>query len=126
MRRMPQHYSNQRVRPEPDKRALARLMLLLLCGVVLAGGFITAVGQHATAVEYGYRSERLREQRERLLEEQQRLLLASSEAVAPERLEQAARKIGLQPVRAAQVSRAASRARTHVNNSGAGTARRLH
>ena len=54
-------------------------------------------------MRYGYRSEELRRERERLLAEQRRLLVALEESNSPARLERAAREIGLEPARPAQV-----------------------
>jgi cell division protein FtsL len=84
-----------------------RLVLLLVCGLVLSGGFVFAAGQRFSAVRYGYKSEELRRERERLLEEQRRLILAREQATSPAQLESAARAIGMQPVRPSQVEGAA-------------------
>jgi cell division protein FtsL len=104
MRRLPSTQRNFTITRERDRRAFSRLALLLTCGLVLAGGFVFAAGQHFAAVRYGYQSEELRRERARLLEEQRRLLLEREVATSPTRLERAAREIGLQPVQAAQVN----------------------
>jgi hypothetical protein len=92
-------------------RALSRLALLLLCGTVLAGGFMFAAQQHFAAIDYGYKSESLRRERERLLEEKQHLMLKKEQAFAPARLALQARELGLKPLMASQVGtqRASSR-----------------
>lgn len=104
MRRSPSLQPNSVVHRERDLRALSRLALLLLCGLLLAGGFVFAAGQHFAAVRYGYQSEGLRRERARLLEEQRRLLLAREEMTSPAHLEAAARGMGLQAVQPAQVN----------------------
>jgi cell division protein FtsL len=104
MRRVPINQKNYVVHRERDLGVLTRLALLLVCGLVLAGGFVYAAGQHFTAVDYGYKSEKLRREREQLLEEQQRLLLAREEAASPAQLESAAREIGMQPIQPAQLA----------------------
>lgn len=104
MRRLPSTQKNFTITRERDRRAFSRLALLLMCGLVLTGGFVFAAGQHFAAVRYGYQSEELRRERARLLEEQRRLLLEREAATSPTRLERAARDIGLQPVQAAQVN----------------------
>lgn len=104
MRRMPRQYLNRNVRRERDPRARTRQTLLLVCGIVLAIGFIVAARQKFVAVSYGYRSEGLRRDRERLMEQQRLLLLKLEETQSPARLERAARELGLQPTRAAQLS----------------------
>lgn len=116
MRRIPSTRKNFTVHRERDVRALARLALLLGCGLVLACGFVFAAGQHFAAVQYGYQSETLRREQAALLEEQQRLLLERERVTAPEHLGAAAREIGMQPVRPAQITPARSleNARVHT------------
>ena len=109
MRRVPQQYPNPYVRRERDPRAARRQMLLLACCLVLAGGFVFAARQQILAVEYGYKTEALRREREQLLDEQRRLLLAVEESSSPAQLEQAARELGMQPARAEQIEAAATR-----------------
>jgi cell division protein FtsL len=104
MRRVPSNRKNFTVRRERDVRALARLALLLLCGLVLAGGFVFAAGQHFAAVQYGYKNEELRREQAQLLEEQRRLMLERERATAPEHLGAAARDIGMQPISPAQIT----------------------
>jgi cell division protein FtsL len=103
MKRLPLNQPNFTVHRERDMRALGRLALLLFCGLVLAGGFVFAAGQHFAAVRYGYQSEELRRERAQLLEEQRRLLLAREEATSPIRLESAARELGMQALEPAQI-----------------------
>ncbi|MDT5157828.1 MAG: hypothetical protein QOH51_2185 [Acidobacteriota bacterium] len=108
MRRVPQQYPNPYVRRERDPRAARRQMLLLAGCLVLAGGFIYAVRQQILAVDYGYKTEALRREREELLDEQHRLILAVEESSSPAQLEQAGRGMGMQPVRASQIETSAS------------------
>jgi len=109
MRRVPQQYPNPYVRRERDPRAARRQVLLLAGCLVLAGGFVLAARQQILAVEYGYKTEALRREREQLLDEQRRLLLAVEESSSPAQLEQAARELGMQPARAEQIEAAAAR-----------------
>jgi cell division protein FtsL len=81
---------------------------LLFCGLVLAGGFVFAAKQHFAAVQFGYQNESLRSERKRLLEENQRLALEKEKATAPDKLEPAARRLGLQPARPGQIARLAA------------------
>ncbi len=106
---MPQQHPNSYVRRERDRRALRRQATLLACCVVLAVGFVIAARQQFAAVQYGYRSEELRRERERLLEEQRRLHVALEESSSPARLERTARAMGLQPARASQIGSGAPR-----------------
>jgi len=103
MKRFPEHQLNAKVHRSRDVSALSRLALLLFCGLVLAGGFVFAAKQHFAAVQYGYQNESLRNERKRLLEENQRLSLEMERAIAPDKLGPAARRLGLQTPRAAQI-----------------------
>jgi len=103
MRRVPSTQQNSKIHRDRDLRALSRLGLLLLCSLVLASGFVFAAQQHFAAVDYGYKSEGLRRERERLLEEKQHLLLQKEQAFAPARLATKARELGLKPLVASQV-----------------------
>lgn len=116
MRRLPAHQlKNYAIHRERDWPALRRLALLLCCGLILAGGFVFAAGQHFAAVSYGYKTESLRREQAQLLDEQHRLLLEREQLVSPSRLENAARDIGLQPIEAAQLATAhVDNAKTHA------------
>jgi cell division protein FtsL len=103
MRRVPSKQRNSRIQRDRDLRALSRLALLLLCGLVLASGFVFAAQQHFAAVDYGYKSEELRRERERLVAEQQQLMLKKEQAFAPAKLATQALELGLKPLLASQV-----------------------
>ena len=104
MKRFPQQNFNHGVRRERDTRALRRQLVMLVCGLMMAGGFVVAAGQHFAAVRYGYDGEKLRAERARLLEEQQQLILQINAATAPASLDRAAREIGMQPARPSQIN----------------------
>ena len=106
MRRLPQQYPNPHVRRRRDPRAARRQALLLAGCLVLAGGFIYAVRQQILAVDYGYRTEALRHEREELLDEQRKLKLALEESASPAKLEEAGRELGMLPARASQIETA--------------------
>lgn len=103
MRRVPSKQSNSKIHRDRDMRALSRLALLLFSGLVLASGFVFAAQQQFAAVQYGYKSEGLRLERERLLEEKQNLMLKKEQAFAPAHLAMQARELGLRPLLASQV-----------------------
>ncbi|HEY3027179.1 MAG TPA: cell division protein FtsL [Pyrinomonadaceae bacterium] len=112
MKRVPSKQRNFVIHRERDRAALKRLALMLLSGLVLAGGFVYAAGQHFSALRFGYEGEKLRSERTRLLEEQHRLLLEREVAATPARLEIAARELGMHPVQSAQVDPAKRAKRT--------------
>ena len=103
VRRVPSKQRNAVVLREPDRDALKRLGLLLACALVIACGFVYAGGQHFAALRLGYQTEKLRTVRDELAEEQRRLLLEREGAASPLRLERAARRLGMQPLQAAQI-----------------------
>lgn len=111
MRRVSQQHPNPYVRRERDPRAARRQLWLLAGCFVLAAGFVAAVRLQTKAVEYGYRTEALRREREQLLDEQRKLRLALEESTSPGRLETAARELGMRPARAAQLEASAEVAR---------------
>ncbi|HEU4768769.1 MAG TPA: hypothetical protein VFS77_15405 [Pyrinomonadaceae bacterium] len=106
MKRYPEVQANAKVRRVRDVTALSRLALLLFSGVILAGGFVFAARQHFAAVQYGYKSEDLRTERKRLIEENQRLALDKERVTAPDKLEPAARRLGLKPATPGQIGNA--------------------
>jgi hypothetical protein len=103
MRRVLSRQNNSRIHRDRDVRALSRLALLLFSGLVLAGGFVFAAQQHFSAIDFGYKSEGLRRERDKLLAEKQQLLLKKEQALAPARLATQARELGLKPILASQV-----------------------
>jgi uncharacterized protein HemX len=128
MRRLPQQYPNPHVRRQRDPRAARRQAILLAGCLALACGFIYAVRQQILAVDYGYKTEALRREREELLDEQRKLKLALEESSSPARLEAAGRELGMQPARAAQIEAATREQRPEsgvfVGTAGAGAALR--
>jgi cell division protein FtsL len=103
MKRVPSKQPNSRIHRDRDMRALSRLALLLFFGLVLASGFVFAARQHFAAIDYGYKSEDLRRERDKLLAERQQLLLKKEQSFAPARLATQARELGLKPLLASQV-----------------------
>ena len=103
VRRLPSKHRNAPIGRVRDNNAFFRLVVLLLVGLVLACGFVYAGRQHFAALSYGYETETLRSHRDKLTEEQRRLKLQREEAANPVRLEQAAKRLGLQPLQPAQI-----------------------
>ena len=103
IRRVPAKHRNARIVRQKDTEALLRLGLLLVVGLGLACGFVYAGRQHFAALRYGYETENLRHERDQLTEQQRRLILQREEAASPMKLEQAAKRLGMQPLQAAQI-----------------------
>jgi cell division protein FtsL len=103
IRRVPAKHRNARIAREKDTEAFLRLGLLLVVGLGLTSGFVYAGRQHFAALRYGYETENLRRERDQLAEQQRRLILQREEAASPVKLEQAAKRLGMQPLQAAQI-----------------------
>ncbi|MFN2579312.1 MAG: hypothetical protein ABR607_16705 [Pyrinomonadaceae bacterium] len=103
MRRVPLRHRNAPVVREADRGALKRFLFLLVCGLILAGGFVYAGGQHFAALKLGYQTEKLRTTLTEAREEQRRLTVQKEIATSPARLERAARQLGMQPMQPAQI-----------------------
>ena len=100
-----------------DRGAIARLGLLLVCGLGLAGGFVYAGGRHFAALRIGYETQKLRTELEKAREEQRRLILEREAATSPARLERAARQLGMQAMQPGQIDAPNSRIETASNTS---------
>ena len=103
MRRVPSRHRNAPIVRERDRGALKRFSFLLACGLVLAGGFVYAGGQHFAALRLGYQTEKLRNALSEARENQRRLAVQKEIAASPARLERAARQLGMQPMQPAQI-----------------------
>ena len=103
IRRLPSKQPNAIIAYSRDKNPIARFVLLLLCGLVLAGGFVYAGGKHFASLRLGYQTEKLRVALDNAREEQRRLLLEREAVSSPARLERAARQLGMQPLQPAQI-----------------------
>ena len=103
MKRVPTQQPNLTIHRERDTRTVSRLLMLVLCGVILSGGFLYAASQRFKAISYGYQNEQLRRERDRLLEEQRRLKFEREAAASPIVLERAAKSIGMKPASPEQI-----------------------
>ena len=111
------HTSTQtRRRARPVQRANARelpwsyILLVVVCGAVLAAGFFFAGLQHFTSMEYGIKISNLRKQIDSLEAEKRRLMLAKEVALSPSEIRKAARSVrsrSAEVVRASQHENAA-------------------
>ena len=85
----------EQVRRERDPLPWRYCLLTLVCGLILVGGFFFAARQHFSAIEYGLKNAKLREQKNTLETEQRRLYLAREISLTPGEIKKAAKKIGL-------------------------------
>jgi cell division protein FtsL len=84
------------------EREMKQFGLALCCLFLLVMGYAV---QHFRAIEYGYKIEGLRSQREDLTNMNRALRLEEASLRDPERIDMMARKLGLQSPRAGQVQR---------------------
>jgi cell division protein FtsL len=92
------------VKVEDPKRSreMRQFGVALGCLFVLV---MTYTWQHFKAVEYGYKVESLKAQRDGLLEESHALRLEEASLRSPDRIDKLARDFGMQPPQAGQVIR---------------------
>lgn len=90
------------VKVEDPKRGreMKQFMAALICLFLLV---MTFGWQHFKAIEYGYKIESLRVERDGLMEESRALQLEEASLRDPERIDVLARKLGMQPPQAGQV-----------------------
>jgi cell division protein FtsL len=92
------------VKVEDPKRSreMRQFGVALGCLFVLV---MTYTWQHFKAVEYGYKVESMKAQRDGLLEENRALRLEQASLRAPDRIDKLARDFGMQPPQAGQIVR---------------------
>lgn len=101
----PKSIDNSRlVKIEDPKRSreMRQFGIALACLFVLV---MTYTWQHFKAIEYGYKVESLRSQRDGLLEMNRALRLEEASLRSPDRIDKLAREYGMQPPQAGQVIR---------------------
>lgn len=73
---------------------LSYLVVLAICGCVIAAGFLLAARQHFMSMDLGMKNSKLRKQLEDLETEQRRLMLAREVALSPKEITKTARNLG--------------------------------
>lgn len=73
---------------------LSYLVVLAICGCVIAAGFLLAARQHFMSMDLGMKNSKLRKQLEDLETEQRRLVLAREVALSPKEITKTARDLG--------------------------------
>jgi hypothetical protein len=95
----------RRARPSNASREIAPLpwsylVVLAICGCVLAAGFFLAARQHFASMELGMKNSQLRKQLEDLESENRRLLLAREISLSPAEITKTARNLGFLEINA--------------------------
>jgi len=90
-------------RREGDPIPWRYCFLTLICGVLLVGGFFLAARQHFSAIDYGIRNAKLRQQKDNLEAEQQRFKLQKEITLSPAEIKKAARKMGFREMTASNI-----------------------
>jgi cell division protein FtsL len=87
---------NSRVLKVADPQRAREIKFLSVAGVLFFVVFLVYSWQHFRAIEYSYRIESQRIQRDRLLEENRKLNLEQARLRDPERIDVLARKMGME------------------------------
>lgn len=95
---------NRSMPREKDSRLWWNAVLGLMVGVLLVAGFAFAANKHFAAHQASQRNVEMQREIERLKAERQRLLAGREAALAPQKLQKLAEKIGLQTPVAAQIN----------------------
>jgi hypothetical protein len=91
------------VRREQDPIPWRYCLLTLVCGLLLVTGFFWAARQHFSAMDFGIKNAKLRQQKESLEAEQRRLSLSREISLSPSEIKKIAKKIGLQDLTAESI-----------------------
>lgn len=103
-RNIPQNKKSVRApRREGDPIPWRYCFLTLICGAILVGGFFFAASQHFSAMDFGIKNARLRQQKDNLEAEQQRFKYDREVALSPAEIKKAARKIGFREMTASNI-----------------------
>ncbi|MGI8494844.1 MAG: hypothetical protein ACR2L1_05975 [Pyrinomonadaceae bacterium] len=108
-RNLPPSSRNEKVKRQRDPLPWRYCILTLVCGLLLVAGFFFAAQQHFTAMGFGIKNAKLRQQKEELLSEQRRLYLSREISLAPAEIKKAAKKIGLQEFTASSIQYVSSK-----------------
>lgn len=73
---------------------LSYLVVIAICGCLIAAGFLLAARQHFVSMDLGMKNSKLRKQLEDLETEQRRLTLAREVALSPKEITKTARNLG--------------------------------
>jgi hypothetical protein len=104
-RNLPQNKKTaQRVpRREGDPIPWRYCFLTLICGVILVGGFFLAARQHFSAMDYGIKNAKLRQEKENLEARRLNLKYNREITLAPDAIRKAARKYGFREMTASNI-----------------------
>lgn len=104
-RNVPQNKKTaQRVpRREGDPIPWRYCFLTLICGAILVGGFFLAARQHFSAIDYGIKNAKLRQEKETLEARKLSLKYNKEITLSPDAIRKAARKIGFKEMTASNI-----------------------
>lgn len=94
---------NSRVVKMSDPQRASEIRMFTLAGAIFFLVFLVYSWQHFHAIEYGYRIEAQRVQRDKLIEENRELNLQEAGLRDPQRIDYLAHKMGLEAPRAGQL-----------------------
>ncbi len=88
------NFNRYKVRRERDPIPWRYSLLVFICLIFLASGFIYAAKKHFLAVDYSIKNERLQKEIEELENQQRHLKFQKEVAVSPAEIEKIAKKLG--------------------------------
>jgi cell division protein FtsL len=88
------NFNRYKVRRERDPIPWRYSLLVFICLIFLASGFIYAAKKHFLAVDYSIKNERLQKEIEELENQQRQLKFQREVAVSPAEIEKIAKKMG--------------------------------
>lgn len=94
---------NSRVVRFNDPQRAREIRIMVVAASIFFAVFLIYSWQHFRAIEYGYKIEAQRVQRDRLAEDNAKLSLQQAQLLAPERIDVLAKKMGLAAPHAGQV-----------------------
>jgi len=91
------------------------LIVMLICGCVLAAGFFFAARQHFSSMEYGFNNSKLRKQLEDLESENRRLRHSREVSLSPGEIKKVARNLGFREIESGIVMTAATDVKSKIS-----------
>lgn len=95
-RNLPKNEKSNKINRQRDPIPWRYCFLTVVCLLILTAGFFFAARQHFSAIEYGIKNAKLRQQRDELANDQRQLYVSKELALTPTEIKKAAKKIGFQ------------------------------
>jgi cell division protein FtsL len=110
------HIDNTRLVKAPDPQRTREMRSFAIAMAFLFAFVMIYMGQHFSAIEYGYRIETAKQQLEQLHEQSRQLMLSEAQLANPERIDRMAKSLGLDAPLPGQVVRVELNPASDANN----------